>query len=1045
MNERKSNLRNIITKGPDFALDTPLDNFFTDLEKELIAKLSLFTNDESSNQGSLYAYLGFLDNKSFVDYLLTKIKKLHLLIIQRQNDLIKDKNNLLPISLHDMKYMDQLFALLIVHGIDANLTPKLRIPLELRRLKSFKNDDKTLMISKEHTPDSNTLRNVLMFLYGVITCETNNLTKENYLTDRENEANSHTTNRNDYLRSVIIKGPLYTNLYLGFLQLHISYPEDSKILSKLNKVEDCQDTYSLFTLYTFLTQCIQLAEAKLFILDELTTLPIRRETNGLITLIDFVLGVREDEQIDNEKIQRVNKIVLSKPKNISNKEYLTKIFDQIYDGMTFVNRPILITCLNGITTEFFYKNKKIVRDFLFKKIYEILFNYPVQNRSIKELNDMFNVLISLSKNVSTDLIIDLTTGFDERGFYLNIWIYCLFLLKYQKVDPIIANNFQKENNVPYYEVILSLLQTFIIITNNYSILEKINLNLLNFDHDDWAYCIDLETQLPYVKIKNNKIYEENSNIIKNLTKTPENQVETISQLFKDMDLAIELYMKLLHLVNHPEIITRTFLSILSRWIQYISTNSSRAINSNFNINSDQNKEKDAHDNSIANKDNLSKNLLIILDLKILQKINEDFKTDLVTNKKDVLLMITKLLDFINVEGTLEEDSKSLLMNSDERDSDDEDEDEDKKIESNIEIKKIPTISLQIVTELLELIVSDLLSKNGGNRNKEFTTLLLEIEKKLACLQTTDNDQLRSISDVKDKIQGYISRNQLPPSASLLPISKESSQLKNDKEILNRALINLSDNLAPIRVHGLTELRQLIKDNSTVISIDRVVRIHLQNLKNLDPFVYLNAIKGLTELVEISPIETLTLILIFYSNESKKYKVGEILRAGEVIVNYIQRENKLFQGEYANKIIDICLNKVRQHGKLDNRLRMSAMSILGVCLQVNALGIRNRVREILDCVFGVLTLESSNNTREKNKSSTSFVMRRSAVHLIHDLLYNADMTLFPKEYNLARIKTLLEYTKMRDDDYLVCEQINQLLDILEKFHVSDVVTQLSELD
>ena len=90
------------------------------------------------------------------------------------------------------------------------------------------------------------------------------------------------------------------------------------------------------------------------------------------------------------------------------------------------------------------------------------------------------------------------------------------------------------------------------------------------------------------------------------------------------------------------------------------------------------------------------------------------------------------------------------------------------------------------------------------------------------------------------------------------------------------------------------------------------------------------------------------------------------------------------------------------------------------------------------------METSNNSNNK-KPSTSFVMRRSAVHLIHDLLYNADLTLFPKEYSLTKIKTLLEYTKDNDDDYLVCEQINQLLDILEEFHISDVMTQLSELD
>ena len=98
---------------------------------------------------------------------------------------------------------------------------------------------------------------------------------------------------------------------------------------------------------------------------------------------------------------------------------------------------------------------------------------------------------------------------------------------------------------------------------------------------------------------------------------------------QDMDLLIKLYMKWLHLINNPEIITKTFLSILSRWIQNTSTNPSTIPK----ISNDSNMEN--------NKDNLSKNLLIIIDLKILQKINEDFKTDLVKNKKDVLLMIIR--------------------------------------------------------------------------------------------------------------------------------------------------------------------------------------------------------------------------------------------------------------------------------------------------------------------------------------------------------------------------------------------------------------------
>lgn len=978
-----SKIRNIITDKPEFLLDTPLDNFFNKIDNDLLQKVATYSNDKSFT-GTLYEYLGYKDNQSFSQDLISIFQELHTLVKERQNELIKSNNNLLPISLHDMKYMDQLTSLLIIHCIDANVTLKLCIPTELRRLKSFKKDDKAFIVPRDLVPNFTLLKRILNFLYDILT----------------------TSDSNDYLRSVIIKGPIYTNLYLGFLQLHIAYPQDDEFSKKLNIVEDCQDTYSLFTLYTLLTQCIELADGKAFILDKLTTLPIRRNNDGLISLVDFILGVREDEQIDNEKLQRVNRIILAKPKNIPNKLYLTELFSQIYDGMTYVNRPVLINCLNGIITDFFYKNKKIIRDFLFKRIYEVLFNIPTKDHSMKELNDMFNVLISLSKNISTDLIADLTVGLDNKQFYLNIWIYCLFLLRNQKVDPLIANSLKKENNSPYYEVILSLLQTFIIVTENYSILNDISLNLLNFDHEDWEYRIDLETQLPYISKKTGE-NKQNDNIIDSLTKPKEDKMETMSKLFKDMDLAVDLFINLLNLINNAEVVTKIFLSILSRWIQNTST---------------------SPNNSIEGED-MSKNLLIIIDLKILQKMNQDFKTDLVKNKRDVLVMIAKLLDFVNVKGGLEEQEYEEEGHVDDADSDDEDD----------EAVETPSTALQIIIELLQLILSEPSqsdTSNNNTSNTETNELLVSINNKLG----TQKNQSIAITDIKMKIDKYVTNE------SVVTTSADDSGM--DQEILNRALINLSDNLAPIRVHGLTELRQLIAKKSPVISIARVIQVHLTNLKNSDPFVYLNAIKGLVMLTEIEPKETLPNLLDFYNNSDKRNKVDDTLRVGEVIVNYIQRENKLFEGEIANKIIDICLNKVREHGKLDNRLRMSAMSILGVCIQVNALGIKARIREILDCVFGILTMETGDMSKKadnKINPTTSFVMRRSAVHLIHDLLYNGDMSLFPPEYNVDKIKILLEYTKSHDDDYLVCEQITQVLDILEDFHVSDPVQQLTELD
>lgn len=199
---------------------------------------------------------------------------------------------------------------------------------------------------------------------------------------------------------------------------------------------------------------------------------------------------------------------------------------------------------------------------------------------------------------------------------------------------------------------------------------------------------------------------------------------------------------------------------------------------------------------------------------------------------------------------------------------------------------------------------------------------------------------------------------------------------------------------------------------------------------MDPFIYLNVIKGLTTLCELEPETILPLLAEFYANKKKKNRLDDVLKVGEVFINYIQRQNELFQGKLAYLIIDTCLSIVRPNDSkpLDNRWRMSSMSILGMCLQINARGVSDRIRDMLDCVFGILQLEQpQNHLKDKDDS---FLMRRSAVHLIHDLLYSTGFDLLPFEYNYDKLKTLLSYVRDQDEDYMVCEQIDKLLTVLD---------------
>lgn len=224
---------------------------------------------------------------------------------------------------------------------------------------------------------------------------------------------------------------------------------------------------------------------------------------------------------------------------------------------------------------------------MFKKVRSIIFNCPLTDHTAKELNDVINVLISLSKNSSSDLLNDLVTSCpDEDGttpgqFFLNIWIYALFLKKNQKLDPLEINklsisdnkstdsiHFPEQSSSKYYEVVLSLLKSLIIITENFQYLNVLSLNLLNFEHEKWKYLIDLDTQLPYISVKNTDMAE--------LFFEKGSKNSQISEFLQDMDLSIELFMEFLVLLNDEEQSKTLFLDILKRWVHHTKKSEKRS-------------------------------------------------------------------------------------------------------------------------------------------------------------------------------------------------------------------------------------------------------------------------------------------------------------------------------------------------------------------------------------------------------------------------------------------------------------------------------------
>lgn len=965
----KLTVSDILSKTSDTSNNDPIDIFFRNFNENIISKLNIGNEIDTL---SPYDILNFNSNKDFISYLLNSLLELDELTTKRENKLKEKDSNLLPISLHDMRLVDDLISLIVVHGIDANLNKSSRIPIERKNMSNFKKNSLKFHIPSSHIPNIETLQITLDTILKFF--------KESIKNKR-------------YLGSALIKGPLFANTIIGYISISLTNP---KFVHDLDELESIQETYELFNVYNFILQSVADLNIRNVVLNKLSTLPLRRD-NGVISLIDFIVGVRENDQINIDKIARVKQILLSKPESLSSIDYISKLFPQILDGLSYVNRPILITCLNHLITEFYNRNKRIVKDFLFCKINDILFNTRNKNFSIKELNDCINCIISLSKNNSKEFIIEFVKSYDENKFFLYLWIYSMFLKKNQKINPInVQRSKNHETDTPndsYYEVILSLIQSYMVLANYSEPLEMISLNLVNFEHETWRYCIDLETNMAFIKIKTDQsitgdISKELN--LNNKDKTEE-YTQEMTELFNDMDLGIELFMNLLKLINNEEATKMIFFNVIRRWV---------------NI-------------SIENKDidnlNATNNALVLVDLKLLEKLNSEYKTEIFKNAQDVLTLVVELLDIITGSNTLDNKKNDIDVEDDsdnEEDSDDEedsDNNDENKFTSEVGSNSSFAILLELVSTVLEVSNRKVILDNSS--------LLERIQTKLK--KFPDYKRHNLVKQISTKLTERSNED---------TVSDEfSEQEEIDTEILKRAMVNLSDVLTPIKVHGLTELRQLVESRSKVIKPERVIQLHLQVLRIQDPYVYLSAIKGLTSLCDIIPAIALPKVLEFYDNKKRTFKLDDILKAGEVLVNYVQLENELFQGPNADLIISSCLNKIRSHETLDNKIRMSAMSLLGVCLQVNAIGIQHHISDLLDCSFGILQLE----TKEKKDS---FIMRRAAIHLIHDLIYNAGIDLFPSNFPVSKVNTLLEYIATQDFDILVVEQAQQLLEILSSYNM-----------
>ncbi|KAG7896745.1 hypothetical protein OGATHE_002548 [Ogataea polymorpha] len=825
-----------------------------------------------------------------------KLKRRELVIHQLLQFLLQihslvprnNQTDIIAIPLYDMKIVSKVVNIIVIEGVYTCLPPGIGFPLVKRRLKNFKIP---LKVVKVPYPQG---KPILQDIVDTFT--------EIYKTDSD-------------LKNLLLVGTGYTDALTCCIVLAKTEPSYQ---SKFKFLESISSTYQLFSLYgTLVSQPLQ-PWFKNFVMDRLADLVVERAHNGVQSLIEVIMGLRENETIDVAKIDEVLRVLLStKPSRLTKIEYLQNIGNQLYNILVHVNWPVMVSIVTQLLEQLYVKNPLIVRDFVFKRIWNILnpdtreFSNDDENimlTSEVELNNAFNVVLSITRTSGNEDFV--RTMFEPIA--VPFWSYLLYQRKTSKDYSLIER------------VLVSVLARP---DENYTILNILLNNLMAIDGSSWEFGSG-ENGLTYIKEK----FATKSQF--EILDSVDFVATSFGELLKKLS-AIDEYQ-----------VQYVFLACLKAWLNA--------------------------DERLLTKDDENP-FFGLINLKMIEYLGDNFKDSLTKSVDGTLELLYSV-----IKDEKKTHSETLNVVNEKEDSDDEENDDN--------------ANLKIVFEILSTIISD--SKLSSKSLKTLSNIQL-------ALQTVNSDLGQRLSTIMSQID-----------------TKEAETVTKEEQdivIRQKALKNLADNSPPIRVHGLQLLRKLVVSQSPAISLAFAINQHMLQLKDPEPFVYLNAIRGLEELLRFDQ-NLIDNYLNIYSNP--KINIDERLKVGEVILRYIN-----FSGNASKNtghIIGTTLAIVRKDSNNEVTMKTSAMSLLGSLCRNNPLAILNHMEDIMDCVFGILQLETK----------TDFaVLRRSAIVLVSDILSTSDGLQLLGKYG-DKLDTTLKYIAETDNDYLAREQALSVLSLVD---------------
>lgn len=323
-------------------------------------------------------------------------------------------------------------------------------------------------------------------------------------------------------------------------------------------------------------------------------------------------------------------------------------------------------------------------------------------------------------------------------------------------------------------------------------------------------------------------------------------------------------------------------------------------------------------------------------------------------------------------------------------------------------------------EMIETALNLLLSLLEGDPKMtlESYSMLKVISARVDALTSHPSDDIRPIAKEASLVlkarQSSTKVDSTTQNQDLL--SDYEKAIIKGNQMYQEALKMLQDPILPVRAHGLVVLKDLVshgsaKDDTKQVLMDAalipaILDIFVQAICDDESFLYLNAVKGLSEMANSGGRSMIRRLMSVYLGEREatetltQAEVDKRLRIGEALLQVVQKL-ELALAAYTSEIVDPLLSAIR-NSKLSTTLRSSMLSILGSCIEAcpQAMAVEGHARSISDSMIDLLSIEvdtKGQTTQEQIDDATLTdtrlpQFRRAALILLSLLIRGASLQL-----------------------------------------------------